>query len=282
MNLRKVIPLLALAIICSVANASDSRFASRVVSYSNLASGVYGDPNAVLGKPTTYIYDSWSKVNFTTSLVYGAWNTAPDGTKLIVTVNSGGYITVEFDDPIYDDPGNLYGKDFIVFGNAAFNGTGTVTPTTNMETYALGNGSIREESATVSVSQDGLNWYTYSSPLADNYYPTNPFEWDRATDSWGAELDWTKPVNPSLAKASFSGLSAAAAIDLYDGSAGGTAFDLSASGMSWIKYIKVTGSGVEVDGFSRVVAAPVPEPGTLLALGSGALGLVGLAYRRRK
>ena len=46
----------------------------------------------------------------------------------------------------------------------------------------------------------------------------------------------------------------AEAIDLYDGSGGGTAFDLDAlsNGPSYIKYVKFTGTGGEIDAVSDI------------------------------
>ncbi len=73
-------------------------------------------------------------------------------------------------------------------------------------------------------------------------------------------MDFTKPVNPALGTLLNSGdtvsLSAADAIDLYDGSGGGTGFDLAESGFASIQYVKVEGlpdfDAGEVDAFSSV------------------------------
>jgi hypothetical protein len=72
------------------------------------------------------------------------------------------------------------------------------------------------------------------------------------------------------------------AMALYDGSAGGTGFDLAESGYDWIQYIKFEGvagiCGGEVDAIADV--APVPVPGAVWLLGSGLIGLLGM--RRKK
>lgn len=98
------------------------------------------------------------------------------------------------------------------------------------------------------------------------------------------ESDYTKPVDQSLTSADFAGKTGAQAIALYNGSVGGTSFDLVESGYSWIQYIKVEGvngfNGGEIDGFSDVAA--VPESGPMLALASGSISLSGFALRRKK
>lgn len=253
-----LVPAVACALLGRV--AADDRFASSVVSYANLGTGVYGHPEAVLGGPTTWISEPGGPGvpagTYACSMVYGAWNVAPDGSYLVTTIGSSataGHITVEFDPPIKDDPANWHGLDFIVFGNAAFVASGYVTYYTDMETYRVNNNaSIWQESVTVSVSPDGTNWYDYGSPLADGYWPTNAFAWDRATHTWGDRLDPTKPVDPALVPADFAGQYVADAIELYKGSAGGTAYDLAQSGFASVRYIKFTSKGGEVDAVARV------------------------------
>jgi len=113
-------------------------------------------------------------------------------------------------------------------------------------------------------------------------FPTQAYQWDAGSATWtDEEMDWTKPVDPSLASTMFNGgISAAAAIAMYDGSAGGTGFDLSESGFDWIQYVKVEGLGdnygADIDGFSDV--APVPEPATMSML---VLGAAAILRRRR-
>lgn len=261
-----------------------SVFATSVVEYSGPFGGSpYDDPGSVLGKPTTWIKgDDVGGYDMACSMVYPAWNTspAPEYDKLITTLNTDAYITVEFDHAVENDPLNPFGIDFIVYGNSFFIGTGEmVYADTNMENYHINTGAIFSEPITVSVSPDLEEWYTYTlGPYGDDYFPTNAFAWDRDADEWGAELDWTKPVDPTLTASDFAGLSVADAIDLYDGSAGGTGFDLAESGFEWIKYIKVENLYAgEIDGFSDVAAVPVPA--AVWLLGSGLIGVIGI---RRK
>ena len=70
-------------------------------------------------------------------------------------------------------------------------------------------------------------------------------------------MDYTKPVNPVLTnRFAAGGLTGADGIDLYNGSGGGTGFDLKASGFASVKYVKVEGlagfAGGEVDAVSVV------------------------------
>jgi hypothetical protein len=224
-------------------------------------------------------------------MVYPAWNTDPDGNKLITTITPGAQITVTFDHDIMNDPLNPYGIDFIVFGNDLYWGSGMVHSTTDMDEYYISSGYGWGSPGVVSVAQyeDGP-WYTFEAgPYFDtNTYPTQAFAWDSETDTWGEELDWTKPVDPDLDPAEdFAGLSVAEVIALYDGSAGGTGYDLAdlydlyGVELDWIRYIRVESYGsnyVEVDGFADVAAVPIP--GAVWLLGSGLLGFIGVHRKR--
>lgn len=159
----------------------------------------------------------------------------------LVTVGNGGEIVIKFSHAVEDDENNLYGIDLIVFGNA-----GQTTQTAafwtngNPETFIVAGGVIREP-AIVSVSQDGLTWYEYSSgPYADDFGPTAGFQWDDANDVWGEQLNPTRPLDPNATAADFAGMSVAEMIDAYDGSAGGTGFDIAEFGLDWIQYVRIS------------------------------------------
>jgi len=255
--------------------ALGSDFASELVrelTHGPFGSSPYNDANAVLGRPTTWIYDDWEEETYACSLVYAACYTDPNGGKLITTINNGGEIVVKFDHKVADDPCNLYGIDFIVFGNSFFKGQGDLTPNTNMEDYLISNPiSVNEEPVKISVAQNSNGpWYAFADgPYGDTAFPTSAFEWDRNTHNWGEELNWLKPVNLALSLSGFAGLPVADAIELYEGSAGGTGFDLKdlnpndyaaltadpCTGQKWIQYIKVeylSSYAGEIDGFSDV------------------------------
>ena len=285
--------LVGMAVIMLAAPAFASPFATELVSYSSSLTGssLYNDPYAVLGAPSTNFANTWgSATTGRVKLVEPAYNVGLDGKKLITTLNTNQEIVVKFDHQVENDPNNPYGLDFLVFGNSFYTGSGTVSDASNMNTYMLSGGSTFNgagwfENVVVSVSQDGVTWYTYSSgPYGDNAYPTNAYLWDAASASWTDTLsDFTKPVNPDLFNALLGqgGVSAADAIAAYAGSGGGTGFDLAVFNLEWIQYIKVAGisgySGGEIDAFADVAAVPIP--GAVWLLGSGLLGLVG--FRRR-
>jgi len=273
MNTKKIkfTGYLAIFLFVFVVQVQASDFAVEIMDYYGpFGPSPYDDPYSVLGKPTTFIKDGSD--TFACSLVYPAWNTAPEGSKLIVTLDIGAEIAVGFDHKIADDAGNPYGIDFIVFGNSWFehSGLGLVEPNTNMDEFFLKNPtSIFAEWVIVSVAQDPNGpWHTFTNgPYADDMFPTNAFAWDSDSNNWGDELDWLKPVDPNLSISDFDGLSVAEAIELYDGSAGGTGFDLKwldpndyqalavdpDSGRRWIQYIKVISDEFgEVDGFADV------------------------------
>jgi hypothetical protein len=232
-----------------------SPYATEVVSYSGpLGSAPYGDPFALLGKPATRAAGG----NMRVKLVEPAYSVGPDKEQLITTLNQGSSIVVKFDHEVTNDPNNPYGIDFLVFGNAFFIGQGTVSDSTNMNTYMLTTGGFFENTK-VSVKLEADDpWVTFDNgPYADSMFPTQAYQWDRANAVWtDNEMDFTKPVDPALTLSDFANISAADAIDLYNGSGGGTGFDLDDVGLNSIQYIKVEGlpgfSGGEIDAFSDV------------------------------
>jgi hypothetical protein len=242
----------------------DTRFATSVVSFSDLGSGVYGDPLAVLGKPATWIHDDLQggpDERVAVSWGYPAWNTDPDGRPVVVTVRPGGHITVAFDPPITNDPRHWYGYDFIVYGNPLIGCDRGLSWDTDLASVRVTAGGDFVEPAAVSVSPDGVVWYTYPvGPYsgADGYWPTMAHSWSRSIKRWGPESDWTKPVPPHWLRSQLVGLSLADISDMLQGAAGGCAFDLAPSGFASIRFIKVTGSWGEVDAFARVGGPTLP------------------------
>lgn len=235
----------------------------------------YDQPAAALGEPTSWIYDDDIYfASFACSLVYGAWSTDPQNERTVVTLGSGSSIVLGFDHRVADDINNPYGIDFIVFGNAALITQGLVRPDSDMGALRLSSpAAVIGEKIKVEVAQDPNGpWFGFAGgPFADNLFPTNRFAWDGDGKTWGQALDPLRPVNPNLKLSDFSGLTVAQAIELYEGSAGGTGFDLrwlapgdfeqlradDQTGRRWIQYIRlshVSPLAGEIDAVSDVAA----------------------------
>ncbi|MBN1489306.1 MAG: hypothetical protein JXA69_05260 [Phycisphaerae bacterium] len=169
----------------------------------------------------------------------------------VVTVGNGGYLIVEFEHSVVDDPRNPYGIDLIVFGNAMqltlSGGTWHNGDPTSQQ--LLASSAIESEPGLVSVSQDGTTWYTFTSgPFADAFAPTlgrvfDPENPDLSLGTWNqwwaAPTNPTKPLYPRLTATDFNGMTVAEVAQAYEGSAGGTGFDISVFGLSWIRYVRI-------------------------------------------
>jgi hypothetical protein len=235
----------------AVAQANDydqNDFAAEVIEYVQ-GSGVgydwislefYNDPQTALGRPTLettgddlYIPES---VSMPVVPVY-----PPFRAFEIVTIGNGGKLVIKFNHPVSDDENNPYGVDFIIFGNSRWRLTSSDTwgPESDPQTSTVGS-VFYKEPGIVSVSQDGQNWYKFTTgPYADDFAPTAAYEWDDVNDVWGKELDPTRPVDPNLTTADFDGSSVAEIIEMYNGSAGGTGYDIGALGLDWIQYVRI-------------------------------------------
>ncbi|MGA9778643.1 MAG: PEP-CTERM sorting domain-containing protein [Limisphaerales bacterium] len=256
--MKKVCLTLALAGALFVPAITRAQFASSVVSYTE-GSGVdagYNNPNAALGGPTIY---------------NGYQNTDPFNPPYlasdIVGIGTGGSLTLQFNTPIQNSPGNPFGVDFIIFGHAGFNITnsdysgGGITDGT---LFTGGTSDVR-----VSVSADGTTFYTLNpalTPQVDGLYPTdasgNPF----------------LPVNPALTAADFAGQDLAGIRALYNGSAGGAGFSLTwaidsngqSVSLSSVEYVRLDvlsdGTPAYIDAISVV---PEPATWTLALTGAG-------------
>jgi hypothetical protein len=265
-----------------VVNTND--FAIQVVSFSGISSkSPYNDPSAVLGRPTLTFFDvADGGVTNRTSIIDPPYNVSPGGGDVITEITNGGQITVMMGRKVYHDPSHPYGVDLIVFGNSFFsapNAPTTVSDLTDLDSANLGGGT-NGHPTTVSVSPDGTNWFTFSN--APTLFPANAYRWDDANQSWTDEqLNPTKPLNPSVYETDFAGLTVASALDLFSGSAGGTGYNLEASGFPWIQYVRVepgSNSYTVIDAIAAV--NPVVEGDTVtIAPGDITLGMTNLAFQ---
>lgn len=196
----------------------------------------------------------------------GAWTTDE-----VVSVGAGGQLIVSFDEPITNDASHLFGVDFLIFGNGFFNDGNYPN--------GVAAGLIEEGPFTVSVSADGDDYVEVATNQFDAMFPTlgyldlsGPYE----TAPGLVPSDFTKPVDPSLTYADFDGKTFAEIVALYDGSGGGIPFDISATGLSEVSYVKIEvpdgAASPEFDAF-----AAVPEPNSAALLGAA---LIAVALRR--
>lgn len=233
-----------------------------VESFTLEKSPLYNQASNVLGHPTMGIFTSSSTYGDSGSTInpaYPAWS----GGRLLSLVGDDdegtpGFVTIKFDHDVLDDPNNPFGIDFLVFGNAfgVRNSDENIQLTTDPLTVSFtGKGSY--ENALVEVSQDGETWYAYEKgPYADSFMPTLGYLYDPAAPDtglfngnlyWGRAARATRPVNPACSFSSFSGLNLAQVCQRYDGSAGGTGFDLAelplpenGNGVKWIRYVRIS------------------------------------------
>lgn len=245
-------------------------------------SAPYDDPDSILGMPATEFYDPLAELWGVApvrrvKLVEGACYTDASRTrKLVTTFGDGASVVIRFGRAVQDDPAHPYGIDFIVFGNAFFPTIGYADDDSDLNALMLAGGCFSEP-LKVSVSPGYVgrlgqsatdwrtwDWYTYDNgPYADGVFPTQAYWWDRTNKVWSDRLmDFLKPVNPVLEglfeSASVFGLSVADAIELYDGSGGGTGFDLRETGFKEIRYVKIEAGAGMVGGEIDAVAVVRP------------------------
>jgi hypothetical protein len=180
-----------------------AQFASSVMDYNSgtgFAAG-YTNTAAALGAPAS----GGSVTPFS----------PPYAKSQLVSIGTNGWLTLRFDRPIINDPSNPFGLDFLIFGNSFFtitNGDYSGGGITDGTIGGNNPGATRVE-----VSADGAQWFTLNptlAPTADNLFPA---------DGLG---DPGLPVNPALTGSSFAGLGLPGIRALYNGSAGGTGYDL--------------------------------------------------------
>ena len=253
-------------------------FADRVVSYDVGVGGSagYDNPTVTLGSPERFTGESTIYPGVV-SMFSGPW-----GTDELFSIGTGGHLTVQFDEAVTDSPSNLFGVDLIVFGNAFFSGTypdGTHSDPADIPF---------SEPAMIEVSADGTTFYEIPNVFADALFPTQGYLDAGPFDSAPGSIltDFQKPVDPSLSLSDFNGLTFAQALNLYDGSGGGTPVDIAdavnslgqPAGLAEASYVRITTIGDATPEIDAFVA--VPEPATVVLLMAG-LGWTSARRRRR-
>ncbi|MDH7502943.1 MAG: hypothetical protein QHJ82_09595 [Verrucomicrobiota bacterium] len=263
-------------------------------------SAPYDDPDSILGMPATEFYDPlaelWGGAPVRrVKIVEGACYTDATRTrKLVTTFGDGASAVIRLGRAVRDDPAHPYGIDFIVFGNAFFPTIGFADDDSDLNALMLAGGCFCEP-LKVSVSPGYVgrpgqsatdwrtwDWYTFDNgPYADSLFPTEAYWWDRTNRVWSDRLmDFLKPVNPVLGElfesAGVLGLSVADAIELYDGSGGGTGFDLRETGFEEIRYVRIEGGAGMVGGEIDAVAVVRPmQLGDSLTIAPANMGTEG-------
>jgi hypothetical protein len=232
----------------------------------------YTLPESALGAPSRVTVDPNPQFGGTFPVTPFA---APYLRSQLVSLGTGGSLTVKLAQPAENDPGHPYGIDFQIFGSAAFkivNGDYTGGGITDGSLF----GAAEPGSTRVEVSPDNETYYLLNpslAPVVDGLFPTD------------GQGDFSIPGNPALTAADFDQQGLEGIHELYAGSAGGTGFDLAwaqdADGnpvaLDAIQFVRVSvlSGHAEVDAF-----ALVPEPSTTSLLGLGLVWL--LAGRRRQ
>lgn len=241
-------------------------YASSVVAFDpgQLPSTYYGDPNAALGSPARDTGEG------DYAGVVSMFN-PPYNLDQIVSISERGFLTLQLDTPVTDDPGHLYGVDLNVFGNGGLADLDYPQGQNWSPAVSFGFDPMR-----ISVSADGVHFVPLPQLYTEGLFPTQGYLDAGPFDLSGSvPADFTRPMNPALTLNSFSGLSFAETLALYDGSGGGTPVDISASGLSQVSYVRIevpddgdpfSTAAVEIDGL-----AVVPEPTSLLLLVAGLL-----------
>ena len=252
-----------------------SVFATGVAGYdagSAVGSG-FNDPGTALGSPERFTGEGiFPQV---VSPFNPVWRT-----NEFVQIGEGGFLTLEFDEPITNDD-HPFGVDFIVFGNGGFaDRIDDIDGNTRdpAETFGL-------DDMLIEVSEDGTTFLPLENLsggefFSEGMYPAMGYVDAGPYDATPGSIptDFQQPLDPALTLADFDDMTYDQLLTLYDGSGGGTPVDIAASGLSEVSFVRFSvpesegGFGtVEIDAVSRV-----PEPTAM-----GFLLLGGLAAFRR-
>lgn len=260
-----------LCLLSACAWLGDDPYADAWIEYdpgSNPAPG-YTTPGVVLGAPERFTGEGVFPG------VVSAFN-PPFGTDELLSIGAGGTLVVQFDTPVTDDPGNPFGIDLLIFGNAFF--IDAAFPAGIVGELFLDNGGVIE------VSADCEQWFEIAGIQADGPMPTvgwldaGPYDTEPGT----IPTDFTRPVDPSVTVADLEGLTNEALRDVYGGSGGGVGIDLADAGLASITCVRITNPGdpkvtpnIEIDAFADVaIAADIDGDGIvgindfLIVLGS--------------
>lgn len=247
--------------------AAESPYGYAVVdSYTEASNAWYNDPSVTLGRPTTWDDEDLTFPFFPQPAYPVTPATPAYGEKKLLTLQSSNpedaFVTIKFDHNVVDDPMNPFGLDLIVFGNSAFTGVGGTSygAETDPDTYTFANAGGFNEPGSVEVSQDGKTWYRFETGRYCDDFPTLGYVFDAerpdktlfaANEWWGKKADACRPVDPRVSWKSAAGLTCGEMARRFNGSAGGTGFDIrdlkdfdklaaDEHGRKWIRYVRIS------------------------------------------
>ncbi|MCH2137683.1 MAG: hypothetical protein MK074_01355 [Phycisphaerales bacterium] len=204
-------------------------FADQVVDFAPGVGGSpgYDQPATALGPPERLTGEAAGQP-MVVSPFAPAWS--PDE---LVSLGAGGFIVLGFDEPVIDDPANLYGVDLLLFGNAGL--IDGAYPAGICAGLFGGDGGV------VEVSADGTTWIQVD-PLADALWPTMAWRdtGPYAVDPGDLPSDVVRPMAPTHTVDDIMGQGWDAIVPLYDGSAGGTGVDLAPTGLAAISFVRIS------------------------------------------
>ena len=236
---------IVVAALVSQAHAEDIPFAVAAISYDPGVGGApgYTDVHSILGPPERFTGEG-----IFPSVV--SEFSPPYGTDEILSIGSGGHVVVVFNQPVTDDPNNLYGIDLLIFGN-----TGLID--VDYPNGVVG-GVFGNDGGVVEVSPNGKDWTPVNTVAADGPWPTIGYVDSGPYDTVPGTVltDFTRPVDPALTLNDFMGLTHEQVIEKYRGSGGGAGIDLASTGLSSIQYVRISvpagAKNVEIDALADV------------------------------
>lgn len=253
--------LVAAATLATVA-AAQSPGAQAVVGYDagTTPTAGYTTPTAALGTPAR-VTGHGSPYEAVVSPFNPPWDT-----DQVVSIGEGGYLTLEFAQPITNDAAHPFGVDALLFGNAGFYDAAWPSGTLTSPPILFG-----DDAAQFAVSADGVNFVDLG-PITAGLFPTIGYSdaGAYATTAGSVPTDFQRPVNPALTLSDFDGLTYAEVLALYDGSAGGTPLDISGSGLESVRFVRIAvpddGDAETALNFEIDALVAVPEPAGILLL----------------
>ncbi len=219
----------ALASLEGQAGAGGSPFADSVLSYDAGPSPTpgYTNANVAVGPPERFTGEGV----FPSVVSPFSPPFMPDE---IVSISPGGHITLEFDEPITNDPNNLFGIDLIIFNNTGF--------IDGAFPKAVVSGLFGDDGGVIEVSTDGDVWHAIPRVVADGLMPTCGYLDSGPYDDVPGQVltDFTRPVDPGLTLTHMLGQDMAGVRVRYYGSGGGAGVDLQSIGLESISFVRIS------------------------------------------